>query len=295
MAKLRSTKSVAVGASIHPLTLARLGVLARDNNRTISAEISFLLDGVLDSLKERILEYANQQSTIDTQRGKTDPRTPARLVLKNLADQIAAAPAVPAADIKAQPGPQLVPPVSAPTPASIISEVDVEPSKEQIQEVEVLIKKANELLNSGASVEVVVEETNLSVEAVENLIELRKKVNQKRAEQLKTKLESKLTPVQSTEPPTLHEPKRVLDELLPPEQRGPHVVPAYAQPVFAEPSTETEPAEVAAPPIEEKKVPEGNPPAPDSAPIVDNAPADPLPPGKGLPIGLLGKLSREKD
>jgi hypothetical protein len=264
-------------------------------NRTISAEISTLLEGVLGPMNAEILQAARQQDAIDTQRGITSSLTPARRMLKTLADQIAAAPAVPAADIKAQPGPQLVPPVSAPTPASTISEVDVEPSKEQIQEVEVLIKKANELLNSGASVEVVVEETNLSVEAVENLIELRKKVNQKRAEQLKTKLESKLTPVQSTEPPTLHEPKRVLDELLPPEQRGPHVVPAYAQPVFAEPSTETEPAEVAAPPIEEKKVPEGNPPAPDSAPIVDNAPADPLPPGKGLPIGLLGKLSREKD
>lgn len=44
-----------------------------------------------------------------------------------------------------------------------------------------------------------------------------------------------------------------------------------------------------------EKQPAAAPPVQTPAPVIDGAPADPLPSGKGLPIGLLSRLSEEKD
>jgi hypothetical protein len=236
MGKRNTTKSVPMGASVSPLTLARIQVLARDNQRTVSAEASHLLDTVLETsaVAERILLAAREQDAADTQRSKTDPRTPARQVLVNLAGQIAAAPAVPAIEVAApakNPGPKLVPPSAQPKNGLVSVDFDGTPAEPGPEHGITFLVRPDQ-------------------------------VGQ---------------PVSGPDTP---EPDDLYEEVKP------------AQPTFV---IDTMVPEVIATPAEEKKVPEGNPPAPDPAPVVDDAPADPLPSGKGLPIGLLSRLSKEKD
>ena len=77
------------------------------------------------------------------------------------------------------------------------------------------------------------------------------------------------------EPPRLSDPEAVLDELVPPGQRGPRVVAAYA------------------PPPEDSASPAA--PGETSTIVGDEDPPDLLPEGKSVPRGLIGQALREED